>query len=150
MPLGTGVPWLCGLFVVAALSGCANDTENYCDALGDQKQAIAALAGKAGKPQPELFESVAIFQGLQEEAPGDMADEWDTFLFAWEGLADAFDAAGASPDDYQRGDVSNGVSQEETRAIEDAAQELRSPRVVEAVRGIEQHASGVCDVDLVL
>lgn len=147
-PIRRGIRPLCCLLLVGALSGCASETEEYCDSLADQKQVIADLAGEANKPQADLFDSLPVFRELRDDAPGDMADEWETFVFAWEGLADAFDAAGVSPDEYDPGDTSSGVSKEQSRAIEDAAQELRSTRVVDAVGEVEQHANDVCNVDL--
>ncbi len=90
----------------------------------------------------------ALGCGLLAAAPGDLGDEWGTLYFAWEGLADAFDAAGTTPRDYRRGETSDEVTVAEDEAIQGAAADLGSARVVEAARGIEEHAAEVCDVDL--
>jgi len=138
-----------GVLVCSLLSGCASSTESYCSALGAQENELADLAGAARNPDGDLFgDSLALFEGLREEAPDDIVDEWDTLVFAWEGVAEAFAEAEVSPQDYQPGDTSGGVTEDEAQAIADAAQELGSARVVEAGNGIEQHASDVCKVDL--
>lgn len=137
------------LLMSALLTACASSTEDYCNALEDQEQALIDLADGGDTPQTDLFgESLTIFEDLREQAPDDIVDEWDTFLFAWEGVAEAFEQAGADPQDYDPDDSSNGLSQEDTQAIEDSARELGSPRVVEAGDGIEAHARDVCKVDL--
>lgn len=145
----TGALSLTGVLLVSLLTGCASETEDYCGALEDQKQALTDLAEDARDPQTDLFaNSLEIFEDLRDRAPGDIADEWDTFIYAWEGVAEAFDEAGVSARDYRPGDTSGAVSAEDARSIQDAAAELGSPRVVEAGDGIEQHARDVCQVDL--
>lgn len=131
------------------LTGCGSDTEAYCDELRSQQPALDRLARGAQRPADGLFtESLQVFQSLREQAPADIRDEWDTFVFAWQGVADAFAAAGIGPAQYRHGDPPPGVSDRQLEAIEDAAAELRSPRVVQAGSGIEQHARDVCNVDL--
>ena len=131
------------------LAGCGSDTEAYCDELRDQQPALDRLARSAQRPSDELFDdSLQVFQRLRDTAPGDIRDEWDTFVFAWQELVDAFGAAGISPADYQPGHPPDRVGDQQLDAIEDAAAALRSPRVVDAGSGIEQHANDVCKVDL--
>lgn len=138
-----------GMLVLASVSGCADQTEKYCNTLEDDKQALTDLAKNADEPESDLFgDSLAVFEELRDEAPDDMVDEWDTFVFAWQGLADAFDEAGVDPRDYQPANRPPGVSDAEAKAIEGASLELASPRVVDAGDGIEQHARDVCKVDL--
>lgn len=138
-----------GLLVLATLPGCASDQEQYCDALREQKTTLTGLADRANNPDTDIFaESLAVFQDLKDEAPDDVADEWDTLIFAWQDLEAAFDRAGTTPAEYDPAKPPAGVSDAEAKALEDAAAELRSPRVVDAGDGIEQHASDVCKVDL--
>jgi hypothetical protein len=139
---------LAGVLVLSGLTGCSSDTDAYCDALGDEREALDALARSSDKPDADMFASgLDVFDGLRQEAPDDIRDEWDTFYFAWEGVADAFERAGVTPQEYRSGETA-GVGDAEAKAIEDAAAELGSQRVVEAGQGIEQHARDVCKVDL--
>lgn len=138
-----------GILVLASASGCADQTEKYCSTLKDDKQALTDLAKNADKPGSDLFgESLAVFEELRDDAPDDIIDEWDTFVFAWQGLADAFEEAGVDPRDYQPANRPPSVSDAEAKSIEGASLELASPRVVDAGDGIEQHARDVCKVDL--
>jgi hypothetical protein len=138
----------CALLAPAVLTGCADQTETYCDTLRDQRQALTDLAASSREPGSDMFrDGLAVFDQLRDDAPDDIRDEWDTFYFAWEGLADSFDAAGITPQQFQAGDPP-GASGPEVDAIEDAAAELASARVVDAGNGIEQHAQDVCKVDL--
>lgn len=137
------------LAALAGLTGCAGDTDAYCGALEDDQQALTDLAKSSSSPDGNLFaDGLTVFKGLRQEAPDDIRDEWDTFYFAWEGVAEAFDAAGIGPQEYRPGERPDGVSETQAQAIEDAAAELGSARVVEAGKGIEQHARDVCKVDL--
>jgi hypothetical protein len=137
------------LLTPLVLSGCGSETEAYCDELRDQQSTLDRLARGSQRPSDDLFtDSLQVFRTLREKAPSDIRDEWDTYVFAWQDVADAFDAAGIGPADYQQADPPPGVSDQQLEAIEDAAAELRSPRVVDAGTGIEQHARDVCDVDL--
>lgn len=135
---------------VVALAGCSSDgTESYCDALSDQQDRLHALADGAGDPGTDVFgESLEIFEDLRAQAPSDVEDEWDTLVFAWQGLADAFERAGTTPQEYDPQNPPAGIDEADAKALEDAAADLASPRVTDAGDGIEQHALDVCKVDL--
>jgi hypothetical protein len=135
--------------VLAGLTGCGDDTKPYCDELRTQQQRLVDLAGEAGRPGADIYDdSLEIFGTLREAAPDDVRDEWDTLYFAWEGLVEGFDRAGTTPQEFDPENPPPGVSDAEVQALEDAAAELRSRRVVDAGDGIEQHAKDVCGVDL--
>jgi hypothetical protein len=137
------------LLLTVGVAGCASDTESYCATLKDQEQTLTGLARSSGEPRDGLFEeSLAVFRDLRDEAPDDLRDEWDTYVFAWEGVAESFADAGVGPQDYRPGEAPPGVPAQQVRAIELAAEQLRSDRVVDAGTGIERHASDVCKVDL--
>jgi len=129
------------------LTGCSDATEDYCGVLDDQRQALTELAG-AGSGSGSVTEILDVIGLLREASPEDLRDEWDTLFFAWEGLVEAFQAAGVTPQDYRPGETNGDLTEAEDQAIQGAAADLRSARVVEAARGIEQHADEVCDVDL--
>lgn len=140
---------MAGVVLLTALSGCASQTERYCGELEDQKDALTDLAVRADRPQSEVLgETLDIWRGLREEAPGDLADEWTTLVFALEGLVEAFEEAGTTPEEFDPRNLPPGVSAEDARTLEAAASELASQRVTEAGDGVEQHARDVCGVDL--
>ena len=140
---------LSGLVLVASTTSCASETESYCAELEEQKQTLTDLATGSTDPSGNVLEeTLEVFQTLREAAPGDIEDEWSTLVFAYEGLADAFEAAGTTPGEFDPGSPPEGVSDSEAERIEGAAAELRSQRVVKAADGLQQHARDVCKVDL--
>lgn len=137
-----------GVLVLVTLSGCADQTEKYCSTLEDKQATLTDLAKSADQPGSDFIgESLAVLEDLRRDAPADVVDEWDTIIFAWQGLAEAIDAAGVDPAEYQSGKMPPGVDDAKAKAIEGAAVELASPRVADAGKGIEQHADDVCKVD---
>lgn len=137
------------LLVVTALTGCASETDKYCDELRTKKQQLADLAVEADKPGKDvLTQTLDVWRDLRHTAPGDIEDEWTTLVFALEGLVDAFHAAGTTPDEYDPASPPPGVSKQEAADLQDAAAELASPRVRDAGDAVEQHARDVCKVDL--
>lgn len=140
-----------GLTVLALLSlgGCGDRTESYCSEVVDQKQVLQSLSEEAGEPGADLVgRSLEVFETLRSEAPDDLADEWDTFVLAWRGLDEALAAGGVDVADYDPDVRPEGLTEEEHAAIRAAAEQLRTPRVVEAASGIEQHSLDVCKTDL--
>jgi hypothetical protein len=138
-----------GLLLLVLLTGCASETERYCAELEDQKETLSDLAIRSGEPDSEvLTETLAVWRELRAEAPGDVADEWSTLVFALEGLVEAFEAAGTTPGEYDPASPPPGVSEAEAKRLEDAAAELASPRVASAGTDLQQHARDVCKVDL--
>ncbi|HSJ21626.1 MAG TPA: hypothetical protein VK964_13715 [Nocardioidaceae bacterium] len=138
-----------GLVLFALLTGCASETEQYCAELEDRKGTLADLAIRSGEPDSEvLAETLDVWRELRDEAPGDVADEWSTLVFALEGLVEAFEAAGTNPGEYDPASPPPGVSEAEAKRLEDAAAKLASPRVASAGTDLQQHARDVCKVDL--
>jgi len=140
---------LAGALALSMLTGCASETERYCGSLEDNKQELKDLADSAQKQDDDLFgRSLEVFEELRSGAPGDLVDEWDTLIFAMEGLDAALDEAGVSAGELRSGEKPDGVSEEQMAAIEAAAQDLGSEEVAAAGDGIEQQALDVCKVDL--
>jgi hypothetical protein len=138
-----------GVLLAATLTGCASQTETYCDTLADRREELTDLAVRSDEPGTEVLEeTLAIWRDLHDEAPDDIADEWSTLVFGLEGLVDAFDAAGTDPGEFDPASPPPGVSDAEADRLQDAAAELASPRVATAGEAVEQHARDVCDVDL--
>jgi hypothetical protein len=110
---------------------------------------LQRLSARAGAPGSDaLTRSVEVFVRLRDAAPADLRDEWTTYVNAWQGLADALEAAGADASVFRNGKRPDGVDPEAYDAIRDAAGKLTSAPVRDASAGIEQHAADVCDVDL--
>lgn len=137
--------------VVTMLTGCASATETYCGTLGEEQQQLKDLAEGADDKNADIFgETLSVFDELQSEAPDDIVDEWDTLIFALEGLVGALDDAGLNAGEYELGGTPDGATPEQMSAVQTAAEELRSEQVLAAGKGIEDHARDVCDVELTL
>ncbi len=139
---------LAGLLLVP-LVGCAGQQETYCEAVAEEKQTLEDLSAGADDPgKGTLTETIAVFERLQQEAPDDMVDEWDTYVTALQALETALEDAGADESMFTDGEQPEGMSDEDYESISAAALDLRSTRVVEAAAGIEQHALDVCKISL--
>ena len=139
---------VCGLVLVTVLTACAADEDGYCAALAEEEPALAGLAERAGEPGVDLLTPVLeAYQGLREEAPDELGDEWDTVVVAHEALADEAAALGVEPGELRFDRRPQGLTGAEFRRLRALADELASTRVRDALEGIEGHASQVCDVD---
>ena len=148
-PVRLVVAGLAAVLVAAGLSACGSRTDDYCSTLRDDQQTLQRLAAGKGEPGTDpVHGTLEVFTSLRDKAPEDVTDEWDTMVYAWQTLADALDRAGVDPSTYRAGSRPPGVTPAQQKAIAQAAAELSSARVLDAGRGIEQHALDVCKVDL--
>lgn len=138
------------LLVACVLSGCSDDQDAYCGALADAQKKLDALADDSAKKGAEdpVGPTLAVLEDLRAKAPEELQDEWDTVVFAWQDLDDLVDSLGVSPADLGKGaEAPDGVSPQDLRQLRATAAELQSPRVLDAARGIEDHAREVCKVE---
>jgi hypothetical protein len=138
------------LLALAAAAGCSGSAqEGYCEALGDAQPALQRLSAGAGDPGTgDLARAVDVFESLRRTAPDDLADEWDTYISAWQALESALRSAGADESMFTDGTRPDSMSSSDYRKISAAAADLRSTRVVVAGAGIERQALDVCGIDL--
>lgn len=134
------------VLALAVLGGCAQDGEQYCEALAEEQQVLTDLADSSDRSGDVITPTLESFQRLRAEAPEELQDEWDTVVVAYEALADAVEQAGIDPAEYRPDDLPDELSDAEAERLGSVASKLVSIRVVEAVAGIEQHADEVCDV----
>jgi hypothetical protein len=131
--------------LVTLLTGCSDREDAYCEALAEEQSTLSELADSgSGEVLDRTLDSLERLRG---EAPDELRDEWDTVVRAYRALAEAVDDAGVDPGGFDPEDPPAGVSEEEARRLADFAGALRSPRVIDASLGIEDHATSVCDVD---
>ncbi len=139
------------LLLLATLlaGGCSSDDGgDYCQTLSDEQKTLTDLADSSAKGGVDvLTPTLESFERLRAAAPEDLQDEWETVVVAYQALADAVAAAGVDPADYSPDKRPPGLSKAEADKLAAVASKLQSPRVVEAVAGLEQHADEVCKVD---
>ena len=133
--------------VLLPLTSCGGDsTEEYCSAVEQQNKQIAEMVG-SDSPSA-LLSNLPLLRDLAEKSPEDLADEWQTFIGALEGLDQALEEAEVSAGDFKDGKPPAGLSTADRKAIADAAGQIGSDDVVSATTGIEQQARDVCKVNL--
>ncbi|MCW2836585.1 MAG: hypothetical protein JWQ15_699 [Marmoricola sp.] len=129
------------------LAGCGGDsTDAYCSKLTADRTKIADLIG-SDSPSA-LLDGLPTFQRLADKAPEDIADQWNTYVDALQGLHDALKAAGVKASDFNDGKPPAGLSATDQQAIAEAATQLGADEVVQASSDIEQEARDVCKVNL--
>jgi hypothetical protein len=140
-----------GLLLCGLVAGCSG-TRSYCSTLKKDQRQLASLAKRSAAPGAKgstaLADTVDLLSELSDEAPDDVADQWDTLVTALRGLQRAIAAAGAAPADFAGGRRPAGVTTGQYAAVAQAAAELRATPVQQAGTSIEQHARDVCKVDL--
>jgi hypothetical protein len=138
---------LLALALLAALTGCGeNSIESYCSDLREHREEMAEMI-ESSSPSA-LLSHLPMLHDLADEAPQDLADEWQVFVGALDDLDQAIEDAGVQPSDFEDGKPPAGLSAAERKAIEDAATQIQSEDVVQAASGIEQQGRDVCKVNL--
>ncbi len=133
--------------MLLSLTGCGGDsTEDYCGAIEGANEQITKMI--ASDSPSALLSNLPLLRDLAEESPEDLADEWETFIGALEGLDEALDEAGVKASDFEAGKPPEGLSDADQKAIADAAGQVGGEDVAEATSGIEQQARDVCKVNL--
>jgi hypothetical protein len=135
------------LLAVLLVGGCADEGENYCDALVEEQTTLTDLADSSVDGEDVLGPTLESFQTLQSEAPEELLDEWDTLVVAYQALVDAVDAAGIDPADYDPEKPPDDLSANDADRLAAVASKLRSTRVNQAAGGIQDHAREVCEVE---
>ncbi|WP_310963302.1 hypothetical protein [Nocardioides terrisoli] len=146
-----------GLVTLVALTatGCGNPVHlftgddpvaTYCAAVRHDRRAFANLLA-VGSPTA-LIRDLPMLQALAAKAPDDIADDWQVFLTAVEGLRDALRGAGVAPGAYVDGKPPAGLDRAARRSIAQAADALSSQATVDAAGTVEQEARDVCKVNL--
>ncbi|HET7734864.1 MAG TPA: hypothetical protein VFK52_02725 [Nocardioidaceae bacterium] len=141
---------LAAALLVATLAACSGGAEEvYCDDLETATARLVELADRSGAEGEDYLEpALALLEQLREKAPADLRDEWDTFVFAWQGLVDVLRETGVDPTTFDPASRPDGLSQQDFDKVRAVGAELRSARVRDAVEGITRHANDVCGLSL--
>jgi len=141
---------LLDLVLAAGLSlatGCSSDPQaDYCQAVEEHQVELTEIA--AADDAGSLFEALPAYDDLAEEAPDDIAGEWDQVIGPLRGLEEALDEAGVDLSSYDSAAPPADLDQEDREDIETAAREVGSEQTVTAMAEVEQHALDVCGTPL--
>lgn len=134
------------VLALGLLGGCGNQEEDYCQALEADQEAFAAM--QQDTSGLGLLRQRPLLQRLADNAPDDLADEWQTLTGALDAFSDTLEEVGVDPEDFEAGTPPDSLSDADRSRIEEAADELSSADVVAAANGIEQQAKDVCKLQL--
>ena len=144
------------------LAGCGDDGDggdggasggSYCDQLRAAKEDINSLTGDGGTPDFAGFdEIIATMRELADDAPDEVADDWDVLTGGLDAITEALDDLGITLEELMTsmttGQLPEGVTQEDLIAVGEELQELGGDEMEEAGDAISEHAKSECDVDL--
>lgn len=134
------------VLVAALVVGCGDATDRYCDAVTDNQERLGQIADSGDARA--LFEARDVYRDLADEAPEDIADDWDLVLDRIDVLEETLDEAEVDPGTYDPRDPPSGLSSQERARIRQAADDLAAPEAVRAMDDVEQQALDVCGTPL--
>lgn len=121
---------------------------DYCDRLASAKEDFESLDSGdfAG-----FEEAIATIHELADEAPDEVAADWETLEGAIDQLETALDDAGIEISDLEamsRGEMPEGVDPSKLASLGEDLQAMGSEEFETASTNIEEHAKDECDIDL--
>jgi hypothetical protein len=139
---------------LALLSACGDEdggsaSGDFCADLEAIQKELSSVSGGDASDLETLLDKV---EELKDEAPEEVAEDWELLFEAFEKIVQAFQDAGLSPEDIQaiqNGQIPDGVDQQALTDAYAALQELASDsELTEAGENINKHAMEECGVDL--
>ena len=135
------------LLLVPLAVGCSGDPQaDYCDAVEEHQRALSDIA--ASEDAGAIFGALDTYDALREEAPRDIADDWDAVIDPLRRLEQVLVDNGVDPSSYDADEPPADLDEEGREAIEAAAREVGSEQTVTAMAAVEQHALDVCGTPL--
>jgi hypothetical protein len=135
------------LLVTLALTGCSGDPqEQYCETVTDHQEELTEIA--ASEDTGALFDALDVYDDLREQAPRDIADDWDAVIDPLRRLDEVLADNGVDASLYTSDAPPADLDTEGRQEIEAAAREVGSEQTVTAMAAVEQHALDVCGTPL--
>jgi hypothetical protein len=133
--------------VTLALTGCSGDPqEQYCETVTDHQEELTEIA--ASEDSGALFDALDAYDDLREQAPRDIADDWDAVIGPLRELEEVLSDHRVDASSYAADEPPADLDDEGRREIEAAARDVGSERTVTAMAAVEQHALDVCGFPL--
>jgi hypothetical protein len=149
--VGAAVLTIAGSVLTACGGGgsdAAGTSGDYCSEL---KTDAAFFNGLDGSDLTKIDEIFSRMHTLADQAPDDVADDWQTLDDAFSTIEDALKEAGLKASDLaalQSGQVPEGVDPSKLTALLPKLQALSSEDVNAAAQRIATNAKDKCDIDL--
>jgi hypothetical protein len=120
---------------------------DYCDALAEAQADLAALeTGPAAAPQLEQL--VATFEDLAEQAPAEVADDWQQLISFFDRLDEALGEVGLKLADLGNPVALQQLTPKEVRELQTLVAGLQSKQLEQAAQKLTRHAKKECGVQL--
>lgn len=125
-------------------SGCGS--EGYCETVERHQRELSDLVAQ-GSPTA-LLQGLPALRDLRDEAPDDIADDWQQVVARLTALQTALEDADVDPATYDPQDPPPGLSTQQRAAITAAATELGSATTQDAFDAVQQQVLDVCHTPL--
>lgn len=136
------------VLAVTTLSACSSESSQYCDDLSAAQEQFESLSTNDLSSIEEAFDT---FHELADQAPDEIADDWQVLDEGITTIETALEEAGltfADLEGLQSGQLPEGVEPEDVQNLASQFSELSSQEFTDASDAIETHAQDECDVDL--
>jgi hypothetical protein len=127
------------------LVGCGGG-QDYCGAVRDHQSELGAIVG--GGDRTALIKALPIFEDLRDQAPDDVADDWDLLVTRIRGLDSALRDAGVDPATYDPKQPPADLGSADRTAIRRAAAQLAAADAQQALADVQQEVLDVCHTPL--
>jgi hypothetical protein len=127
--------------------GESNDAGSYCDDLKDAKEEFASLEGEDADPAV-LEDAFSTMQKLGDEAPDEVAADWDVLTEGFDKIQQALDDAGIGLEDLDDPDALATMDPAAAQKLTQVFSSLDGDEFSGAADAITKHAKDECDVDL--
>lgn len=122
----------------------AERTATYCS---DYKKTIAAFDTEEAPSIAQVKKVSGQFDDLADEAPDNVASQWQTISGGFADLVDALESTGITPKQYAQarsGKLPQGVSAAELQQVKNAGQKLDADKFDSAFKAIDADAKKTC------
>ena len=143
--------WVAGAAVIAMLgllTACGDDTDAYCDELENVSEPFADLSGGDFSQIDQVMDDLTA---LEDKAPEEIQDDWETFGSTIRELQAAVEEEGLTIAEMielaQQPDLSE-EDQARLVAIDEELSDLDLEAVGTASAEISEHAEQTCDLNL--
>lgn len=135
------------LLLLPLAVGCSGDPHaDYCDVVEEHQRELSDIA--ASEDPGAIFDALDAYDDLREEAPRDIADDWDAVIDPLRRLEQVLADNDVDPSSYDAAEPPADLDEEGREAIEAAARAVGSDQTVTAMAAVEQHALDVCGTPL--
>lgn len=119
----------------------------YCDSLKEARERLQALEGQGGDTAA-FEEAISALRGISDEAPANVAGDWQVVIGGFDTFVQALDDAGVSLEDLSDPQAMSDIKPQELQQLQQKLGSLDSKEFKQAGANISEHARSECGFDL--